>query len=152
VGLVVVTTNIRAPIERCFDLARDVDVHCRTSAFTSERAVSPGRTSGLLERGDTVIFEGRHVGLRLRLSARIVEMERPTRFVDEAVSGPFESLRHVHDFTASDGVTRMIDTIEWTAPLGVLGALADAVFLERYMRRFLERKQAALKALAEQPL
>jgi ligand-binding SRPBCC domain-containing protein len=149
VGRVVVTTDIRAPIERCFDLARDVDVHCRTSAFTSERAVPPGRTSGRLERGDTVTFEGRHFGLRLRLSARIVEMERPTRFVDEAVSGPFVSLRHAHDFTASDGVTRMIDTIEWTAPLGVLGALADAVFLQRHLRRFLARKQTALKAIAE---
>ena len=147
-GRVVVTT-IRAPIVRCFDLARDVDAHRTTAAFTSERVVSPGRTSGLLEQGDTVTFEGRHFGLRLRLTARIVEMQRPFRFVDETVKSAFRSLRHVHEFQHHDGTTEMTDTLEWTAPYGVLGSLIDKLWLENHMRWFLRTKQQALKTLAE---
>lgn len=52
----VVETLIHAPAARCFGLARDVGVHCQTAAFTAERAIAPGRTSGLLELGDDVTF------------------------------------------------------------------------------------------------
>jgi ligand-binding SRPBCC domain-containing protein len=149
-AVVEVVTRIAAPRELCFDLARDVEVHCETAAFTGERAVPPGRTSGLLAAGDLVVFEGRHFGLRLRLGARVTEMDRPRRFVDEAVSGPFRRLRHVHEFETADGdATVMRDTVEWTAPLGALGRLADTLFLRRHMARFVTRKQARLKQTAE---
>jgi ligand-binding SRPBCC domain-containing protein len=149
VGHVVVKTLIRAPIERCFDLARDVGVHCQTAAFTSERVLPPGRTAGLLELGEQVIFEGRHFGLRWRLTARITEMERPFRFVDETVEGVFKSMRHVHEFTARDGVTEMSDTLDWRAPVGLLGRVVDALLLERHLTWFVRTKQQALRVLAE---
>src|SRR5436190_7571691 len=105
-----VITEIDAPIERCFDLARDVQAHCRTAAFTRERVVG-GKSTGLLELGDQVTFEGTHFGIRQRLTSAIVEFDRPHRFVDEMVSGAFKSLRHVHDFESQDSKTIMRDTI-----------------------------------------
>jgi ligand-binding SRPBCC domain-containing protein len=143
-------TRINAPLERCFDLARDVQAHCRTAAFTRERVLLPGRTKGLLQLGDEVIFEAVHLGIRQRLTARITECEPPARFVDEMVRGPFKRLRHVHTFTADGDATLMEDLIEWEAPLGPLGRLADVLFLERHLRWFLTTKQALLKQLAEQ--
>ena len=68
---IVVETRIRAPIELCFDLARDVGAHAESAAFSSERVVEPGRTQGLLELGDLVAFEGRHFGITQRFVARI---------------------------------------------------------------------------------
>lgn len=62
---IVVETRIAAPIELCFDLARDVDAHVSTSASTGERAVG-GKTSGLLDLGDVVTFEAVHFGIRQR--------------------------------------------------------------------------------------
>ncbi|HTE20056.1 MAG TPA: SRPBCC family protein [Armatimonadota bacterium] len=143
-------TRINAPIERCFDLARDVGAHCETAAFTRERVLPPGRTAGLLELGDEVIFEAVHLGVRRRLRARITEMERPTRFVDEMVEGDFQRLRHVHEFRREGDVTVMRDVIEWTSPLGLLGRLADRLFVERHLRWFLATKQAKLEGLAEE--
>jgi hypothetical protein len=46
----------------------------------------------------------------------------------------------------------MIDILEWTAPLGPLGRLADRLFLERHMRWFVTTKQAALKTMIENNL
>ena len=142
-----VPTVIQAPIELVFDLARNVDVHCKTAAFTLERIVG-GRTVGLLELGETVTFEGSHFLIRQRLTARIVEFEAPNRFVDEMVSGAFRSLRHVHEFVAIEGGTIMTDTIVWTSPLGLLGKLAD-LFVRPHLRRFLEKRNRELKGIAE---
>ena len=145
----VVVTRIEAPIETCFDLARSVDAHTESSAFTHERAVAPGRTSGLLEVGDIVTFEGVHFGVRQRFTARITEMERPHFFVDELVKSTFRSMRHIHDFREVGGATVMTDALEWISPFGILGRLADTVAVTRHMRRFLEQKQGSLKRMAE---
>lgn len=51
-----VETLIAAPIERCFDLMRDVDVHTQSTAGTQERAVA-GVTTGLLKAGDEVTWK-----------------------------------------------------------------------------------------------
>jgi ligand-binding SRPBCC domain-containing protein len=148
-GHVVVETLIVAPREVVFDLARDVSVHTASAAFSRERAVAPGRTAGLLELGDTVTFEGVHFLLRLRFTARIVELDRPARFVDELVRSAFRELRHVHEFEERDGATIMRDTLDWTSPFGALGRIADELFVTGHMRRFVTRKQLALKELAE---
>jgi ligand-binding SRPBCC domain-containing protein len=149
VGHIIVETVILAPREVVFDLARDVSAHTASAAFTRERAVPPGRTTGRLELGDTVTFEGVHFLLSLRFTARIVEFDRPACFVDELVRSSFRKLRHVHEFDERDGTTVMRDTLDWISPLGILGRLADALFVTRHMRSFVTRKQLALKELAE---
>ncbi len=143
-------TRIAAPVELCFDLARDVGAHAESAAFTSEHLVPPGRMSGLLELGDLVAFEGRHFGIRQRFVARIVEMQRPSFFVDEMVQGTFRSMRHTHQFEPSGTGTLMRDTLLWTAPLGPLGRLADALFLRRHMEWFVRTKQDRLRTIAEE--
>src|SRR5688572_26343991 len=141
-------TRIAAPIDVCFDLARDVAAHLETSSFTAERVVG-GKTSGLLELGDVVTFEGVHFGIRQRLTAKIVELDRPRRFVDEMVSGAFASMRHLHEFALDGTTVLMTDTLTWKSPLGILGVVADKLLLERHMRAFLTQKQLELKAYAE---
>jgi ligand-binding SRPBCC domain-containing protein len=148
-GEIIIETRIRAPIELCFDLARDVNAHAESAEFSSERIVEPGRTQGLLELGDTVAFEGRHFGITQRFVARITALDRPNLFVDEMIEGAFKRLRHVHEFESNEGVTIMRDKLEWKAPFGVIGDLADLLFLNRHMRWFVATKQSALKQIAE---
>jgi len=145
---IVVETRIRAPIELCFDLARGVEAHVQTSSSTGERAVG-GKTSGLLDLGDVVTFEAVHFGVRQRLTSKIVEFDRPRRFVDEMVKGAFSSLRHVHEFILDGGSVLMRDTLTWRSPLGLLGTVADKLFVEEHMRTFMVKKQSELKAYAE---
>jgi hypothetical protein len=54
-------TEIGAPIERVFGLARDIDFHQRSMAHTDEHAVG-GRTSGLIDLGETVTWQARSSG------------------------------------------------------------------------------------------
>ncbi|MFJ7827800.1 cell division protein [Psychrobacillus sp. NPDC096623] len=140
---------INAPIEICFDLARNVEVHTKTTTKTNEKAVG-GVTTGLLEEGDTVTWEATHFGIRQRLTAKIVQMERPNQFKDIMVNGAFHSFSHTHDFLEVAEGTLMIDTFEYKSPFGVLGVLADKLYLERYMREFIISRSIELKKIAEQ--
>lgn len=145
---IVVETRIAAPIELCFDLARDVEAHLKTSSSTGERAVG-GKTTGLLDLGDVVTFEAVHFGIRQRLTSKIVEFDRPRRFVDEMVRGAFASLRHIHEFVVDGASVVMRDTLTWRSPLGFLGVVADKLFVEGHMRAFMVKKQTELKEYAE---
>ncbi|PYZ97625.1 cell division protein [Alteribacter lacisalsi] len=140
---------IQAPPEVCFDLARDVDVHTRTTSETGEKAVG-GVITGLLEKGDAVTWEATHFKIRQRLTAEIVQMDRPHSFTDVMIKGAFASFTHTHEFRRKGNGTIMTDTFDYRSPFGVLGRLADRVFLETYMKRFIVSRAKALKKMAEE--
>ena len=142
------STRITAPPERCFDLARSVELHVRSTGATGERAVA-GRMAGLLELGDEITWRARHFGVWQSLSGRISAFDRPRHFQDTMLRGAFKQLRHDHFFDSLDGGTVMRDVFEYTAPLGLLGWLAEHLFLTTYMRRFLESRNREMKAVAE---
>lgn len=147
--IVQLTTDIDAPIEVVFDLARDLDLHARSMAHTRERAVA-GRTTGLIERGETVTWRARHFLVWWSMTSRVTAVDPPTRFEDVQERGPFAWFRHEHRFDRiADGSTRMRDRWEHRSRLGPLGWLADRLVLGWYMRRLLETRNAALKREAE---
>lgn len=141
-------TRIDAPIDRVFDLARDIGSHERSMAHTGERAIA-GRMSGPIEQGETVTWRARHFGLWWTMTSRITEVRAPTTFADEQEDGPFAWFRHRHTFRAEAGGTVMTDDWEHAAPFGLIGRLVDRVVLGRYMRHLLETRNVALKAEAE---
>lgn len=139
---------VDAPVQVCFDLTRNVDVHTETTARTKERAIA-GVTSGLMERGDTVTWEAVHLGVKQQLTAKIIEMEEPHRFTDVMVKGAFHSFTHTHEFIEQGNGTLMKDRFEYRSPLGILGKIADKLFLEKYMTRFIVERSMELKRIAE---
>ncbi|MFJ9388472.1 hypothetical protein ACIRON_06625 [Nocardioides sp. NPDC101246] len=75
----------------------------------------------------------------------ISEYDAPHRFVDEQQSGPFRRWWHEHRFEPATGGTLMTDVVEFVAPAGVVGRLANVLVLTRYMTKLLERRNAWLK-------
>ena len=142
-------TTIHAPIQRVFDLARSIDLHSDSLASTGEKAVG-GVTAGLIGPGETVTWRARHFGVWQHLTSRITRFESPHLFGDSMVRGAFQRFDHTHEFAAqADGTTLMRDVFDFDAPLGLLGRLANRLFLTRHMRRFLLVRNTTLKAVAE---
>ena len=141
-------TTIHAPRERVFDLARNIDAHMESTGKTKERAVD-GVTTGLIGLGETVTWEARHFGIRQRLKVQITEFEYPAMFKDEMVFGAFKSMKHTHRFEEIPNGTEMVDEFEFKSPMGILGRVAECVFLRRYMEFFLIQRNAVLKEMAE---
>lgn len=148
---IILETEIQAPREVCFDLSRSIDFHAFTMVRSAERAIS-GRTTGLIEKDDTVTWEAVHFGFRQQLTSRIIALERPLMFIDEMEKGPFKSLKHIHSFQVEGGRTIMTDTFEYTVPYGPFGKLFDRIVLRRYMTSLLRKRNRVLKSCAESGL
>ena len=139
-----IETRIAAPIERCFDLARDIDFHIRSQAASGEVAIA-GRTSGLIELGESVTWEARHLGIRQRFTSRIAAFDRPRCFRDEMTRGAFRAFAHDHRFEERGNETIMTDELAFRSPLGPFGWLVDFLFMTRYLRGLLESRCRAIK-------
>src|SRR6218665_2682744 len=77
----VLITEINAPLPRCFDLARSIDLHQVSTAHTGERAVS-GRITGLIELNEEVTWRAKHFGIWQQLTSRITELTPGVSFTD----------------------------------------------------------------------
>jgi ligand-binding SRPBCC domain-containing protein len=146
--LIILHTRINAPLEICFDLARSIDLHQESMKHTGEQAVA-GTTEGLIELGESVTWKARHFGIVMKLKSRITEFSFPDMFVDEMVDGPFHTMKHRHIFHVKEGYTLMVDEFEYKSPLGILGKVADLVFLKSYMKKLLNQRNHILKDIAE---
>lgn len=60
--VIILTTTINAPIERCFDLSRSIDLHMASTTKTNERAIA-GVTKGLINKGEQVTRLAKHFGI-----------------------------------------------------------------------------------------
>ena len=142
------STLINAPIEHCFDLARSIDLHMESTKQTGEQAIA-GRATGLIELGETVTWRAKHFGIWQTLSSKITQFDSPNSFTDEMVSGAFKRFKHQHLFNTVDGITMMKDVFDFESPYGILGKMANAVFLERYMENLLKKRNQVIKEAAE---
>lgn len=100
------------------------------------------------------IHEGALLDYRLRLfgipfawRTRIDVFEPDRRFIDTQLRGPYRFWRHLHEFTAVDGGTRMLDRVEYEVPLGPLGDLARALFVTRTVERIFDFRAHAIDGL-----
>jgi len=148
VSTIELSTSIDARLETVFDMARSIDAHVASMQSSGEGAVA-GIRSGHIELGESVTWRARHFGITFQMTSRIVEMETPHRFVDEQVSGPFKSWRHLHSFQSEDRGTRMFDRIDYTVPLAAAGRLFDRLFLERYLTGLVSRRNDYIARTAE---
>jgi len=142
---------VHAPIERCFDLARSVEVHLAGNVHSEETAVATaGVTSGLIGLGQRVTWRAKHFGIWQKLTSEITAMDRPAYFQDTMIRGAFRFMKHDHLFRRlSPDVTEMKDVFCFAAPLAFLGRLAEIAFLRRYMQDLLHERNVVLKRIAE---
>ncbi|HSY70378.1 MAG TPA: SRPBCC family protein [Edaphobacter sp.] len=144
-------TIIEAPIERCFDLSRSVEVHLVANIHSGEQALAvDGITSGLPELSQQVTWHAKHFGVWQNLTSKFTAMQYPTYFQATMVRGIFRSMQADHYFRSlPSGTTEMKDLFRVAAPLPLLGPLAETLFLRRYMLALLRERNAVIKQIAE---
>ena len=142
-------TLINAPIERCFDLSRSIEVHLLGTEQTGEQAVG-GVTCGLIGLGEFVRWRATHLGVKQHLASKITAYDRPTYFQDTMIEGAFRSMQHDHFFqTITPDRTEMKDRFVFAAPIPLLGPIAEMLVLKRYMTNLLLHRNEILKQVAE---
>src|SRR5260370_28175686 len=86
-------TIINAPIQRCFDLARSVEVHLVANIHSGEQALAIGGiTSGLPELSQRVTWRAKHFGVWQNLTSEYTAMQPPTSFQATIVTATSHSM------------------------------------------------------------
>ena len=145
---IVLETEINAPIERCFDLSRSIDLHKISTEHTNEEAID-GVTSGLIKLNESVTWRAKHFGIYQSLTTKITEFDSPRFFIDEMVKGAFKGFRHEHHYKAVNEGTIMTDIFDYQSPFGIFGKLVDLIVLKKYMTKLLIKRNDTIKEFAE---
>ena len=89
--------------------------------------------------------------IRLSWTASIIEFKWNGCFADDQSRGPFKRFRHRHHFLRSErnGIDGTIvnDVIDYEAGFGVLGLLAERLFISRMLKEVFEYRQQAAERL-----
>jgi len=141
-------TLINADKKIVFDLSRSIDLHKISTKQTDEEAIE-GVINGFIGLNESVTWRAKHLGFYQKLTTKITEFDSPKYFVDEMTKGAFKKFKHQHIFNDFNDKTEMIDIFDYESPFGLLGKIADKIFLKRYMTDLLKKRNEAIKEFAE---
>ena len=142
------TTFIAAPVERVFDLSRSIELHKRSMDHHREEAIN-GTCFGLIEKDETVTWKAKHLLKTRILKVKVTDLKKPEQFIDEQMQGNFKMMKHEHYFKPCDNGTIMIDVFKFESPYGSVGKWFNNLYLIRYMKKLLERRNKTIKEYAE---
>jgi uncharacterized protein (TIGR01777 family) len=122
-----VRTVVKAPLEETFAFfARAENLGLITPA--AMRFHIQGQVP-LMSQGAVIDCHIRVGCLPIRWRTRIAAWETGRRFVDIQEAGPYRVWWHEHSFQADGANTIMEDRVHYTPPLGVLGRMANSLFI-----------------------
>ena len=141
-------TTINTPIETVFNNCRNIDLHTKSAYQTNEKAID-GKTSGLIKKGETVTWKGKHFGFYVKHQSIISEMQYPSYFVDEQLNGKFKKFKHKHTFKRENNSVLMIDELVYEVPFGIIGKLFDKLLLKNHLTQFIIQRNKFIKSISE---
>jgi ligand-binding SRPBCC domain-containing protein len=143
------------------NLPRIMPVASATRIIRMDRIPPPGSLAGKVAEqpagaGSLIVTSFRlfpFLPFRARWIARITAFEWNHYFADVQERGPFKSWHHRHEFVVETrgGIsgTLVRDVIDYEVGFGPLGAIANALFIARQMRRtFAHRRQTLPQLLS----
>jgi len=119
--------------------------------------IAPSRSGAQAEMagtGSRVTFSFRFLpGLPFRVhwESEITDFALNSHFTDRQVKGPFADWVHTHRIHSVDragiNITVMVDQVEYDPPMGIVGRLADGLFVRPQLERIFAHRQVRLTEL-----
>ncbi len=85
------------------------------------------------------------LGIQLNWMTEITQLKEKQYFVDEQRIGPYALWHHQHKLEAIEGGVLMTDIITYQPPLGVLGAIANWLFIEKQLQQIFDFRKIAVE-------
>jgi uncharacterized membrane protein len=144
-GQVKMQAHVEAPIDQVFDYAADVNRWAEWNVSVVE--MTPG--APLAAIGDRFAGKNKFMGRVEDIEGRVTSLDRPRlmAFVSGPPTGGHENW--TAHFTVAGSGTDIDCVIDYEVPLGLVGALADKLFVERQVQRMLDQSRDNFIALVE---
>ncbi len=125
-----------------------------TPPYMRFEVLSDPKWVGKMYPGQIITYTVRPLlGIPLFWMTEITHVREGEFFVDEQRVGPYALWHHQHHFKPIEGGVEMTDLVHYRLPLGILGDLAQALFVRRqleeifdYRYRVLEQRFGAMPA------
>ncbi|MCF8412762.1 MAG: SRPBCC family protein [Melioribacteraceae bacterium] len=133
--------EIKAPQNEVFEFHRDTNnLPIISPPFPKAQILSMSEIP--LIRGSEIVIQLNFLLFRQVWEITISEFEIPTMISDFQKRGLFEYWHHYHIFEPTEHGVKMIDKVEFTPPLGILGRIVNPlIFLQlELMFRYRHRK------------
>lgn len=148
IPIIHLTTFIAAPVERVFDLSRNLTIYKVLMQGRNEK-FSSGAASNLISHGETITFLAKHFGKTRLVTTRVTEFLKPSSLVQEQVKGDLIHFKHEQHFKPVDNGTIMIDMIDFEGPRDVIGKVIGKLYLKNYLEKFLSKRHTLIRQYAE---
>ena len=83
--------------------------------------------------------------VRMKWVSEIANVNEPFEFTDIQKSGPFSFWQHRHSFREVENGTEMTDELLYRVPMGVIGRLANSLFVEREVNAIFDYRNKVLR-------
>lgn len=142
------TTFIAAPIERVFDLSRNLTIY-KQLIHGREEKLSSGASSNLVNAGETITFHAKHFGKTRSVTTKFTTLEKPLSFVQEQVKGDLVRFKHQHFFREIANGTILIDMIDYEGAKDFFGKLLSKIYLKKYLEKYIQKRNSIIQQYAE---
>lgn len=86
-------------------------------------------------------------GIKMNWVTEITHVQDRLFFVDEQRFGPYAMWHHQHHFKPMNGGTEMIDILHYKVPFGIVGSIANALFVGNKVKQIFEFRKHKLNQL-----
>lgn len=80
-------------------------------------------------------------GIKMNWVTEITQVQHLTYFIDEQRFGPYAFWHHQHRFREVDGGVEMEDILHYKIPYGIIGTIADKLFVEKKVEEIFAFRQ-----------
>ncbi len=82
--------------------------------------------------------------IKLHWRTLITHFEKPVKFIDQQIKGPYSLWHHTHKFKKIDGGTLIIDELKYAIPFGFIGRLIHFLYIKHDIKSIFEYRHKNL--------
>lgn len=86
-------------------------------------------------------------GIKLDWMTEITQVNEKNYFIDEQRFGPYKFWHHQHHFKAIEGGTEMNDILTYGLPMGILGRMANHIYVAKKLQEIFELRKKKVTEL-----
>ncbi len=117
-----------------------------TPPYMRFEVLSDAKWVGKMYPGQIITYTVRPLlGIPLFWMTEITHVREGEFFVDEQRVGPYALWHHQHHFKPIEGGVEMTDLVHYRLPLGILGDLAQRLFLRRQLEEIFDYRYRVLE-------
>ena len=87
------------------------------------------------------------LGIKLNWVTEITHVRDKRYFIDEQRFGPYALWHHQHHFELVDGGVKMTDILHYKVPYGIIGNIANAIFVENRINEIFNFRVKAVERI-----